>query len=116
MRTMTDRTAYPPLHLFVAGEWVPATARQTQIVVNPATDETLGALPMATAADLDQALSAAAEGFRLWRATPVTERAAVLHRAAAILRERIEADAVALTLEQGKPLAQARVELASGLP
>jgi succinate-semialdehyde dehydrogenase/glutarate-semialdehyde dehydrogenase len=110
---MTDKTAYPPLHLFIAGEWIAAEARETQGVANPATGEILGALPMATPEDLDRAVAAASEGFRLWRKTPVLDRAAVLHRAAAILRERVEADARAMTLEQGKPLAQARVELSS---
>jgi succinate-semialdehyde dehydrogenase/glutarate-semialdehyde dehydrogenase len=106
-------TDYPPLALFIAGEWIGAEARAGEPVVNPATGEVLGQLPHATTADLDRAVEAAAAGFRRWRATPVMERAAVLRRAAALIRERLEADARTLTLEQGKPLAQARVELAS---
>jgi len=108
-----SKRAYPALHLFIAGEWIGADARAGEPVVNPATGETLGQLPHATPADLDRAVAAAADGFKRWRATPVMERVAVLRRAAALIRERVETDAVTLTLEQGKPLAQAKVELAS---
>ncbi len=104
---------YPALQLLVAGEWIDASARETLAVVNPATDQTLGALPMATADDLDRAVEAAAGAFKAWRAINALERGAVLKRAAAIIRANLDRDAVTLTLEQGKPLAQARVELAS---
>ena len=75
---MTDRTAYPPLNLFVAGEWIAVAERETQTVINPATDEPLGELPMATAGDLDRAIAAAANSFQAWRATPVLERGRTL--------------------------------------
>lgn len=106
-------TAYGPLWLFIAGEWVGADRRQTLPVIDPATGETLGALPMATAADLDRAVDAAAATFRPWRDTPVIERYAILRRAAALMRERLEENARALTREQGKPIAQSRTELAT---
>src|SRR4051812_44882771 len=105
--------AYPELQMLVAGQWIAAGARETLPVVNPATEAVLGALPVATAADLDAALAAGESAGRTWRDTPAAERAAVLRRAAEILRANVETDAVSLTLEQGKPLAQARVELAS---
>jgi succinate-semialdehyde dehydrogenase/glutarate-semialdehyde dehydrogenase len=108
-----SKPAYPALQLFIAGEWIGADARPGEPVINPATGETLAELPHATKADLDRAVAAAADAFKRWRATPVMERVAVLRRAAALIRERIETDAVTLTLEQGKPLAQAKVELAS---
>ncbi|HET6971949.1 MAG TPA: NAD-dependent succinate-semialdehyde dehydrogenase [Phenylobacterium sp.] len=110
---MTAAPAYPALELFVAGEWIAATARETQAVINPATDQVLGALPMATPADLDRAVEAATAAFKTWRGVSALERGAVLKRAAGLIRARLDADAVTLTLEQGKPLAQARVELAS---
>lgn len=103
---------YLPLRLLVAGEWIGADARQTIPVIDPATGETLGTLPMATAADLDRAVDAAAATFRAWRDTPVMERYAILRRAAALMRERLEENARALTREQGKPVAQSRTELA----
>ena len=105
--------AYPPLRLLVAGEWIAADARDAVPVLDPATSETLAMLPMATAADLDRAVDAAAAAFRGWRDTPVMERYAILRRAASLMRDRIEENARILTREQGKPLAQSRSELAA---
>jgi len=79
-------------------------------VINPATGGSLSELPLATAADLDRALEAAARGFRIWRATKPDERSGVLARAAALLRERSERIAAVATLEEGKTLAEAKLE------
>jgi len=103
---------YPDLHLYINGTW-----RKTQSdmpVVNPATEKEIGRLPRATRADLDDALAAADEGFRVWRRTAPRERAGVLYRAAQLMRERIDEIAYAITLEHGKPLAQARLEVIRG--
>jgi succinate-semialdehyde dehydrogenase/glutarate-semialdehyde dehydrogenase len=102
---------YPDLYLQIAGERVTGGGRRTHEVVNPATGETLGALPLADPADLDRALDAAATGFRLWRDTPAVERALVLQGAARLMLERREEIARIATLEQGKPLAESRVEV-----
>ncbi|MBU3076448.1 NAD-dependent succinate-semialdehyde dehydrogenase [Sphingomonas quercus] len=104
-------TAYPmDLGLFVDGEWLGAAGRDTVPVLDPATGETLGDLPLATRADLDRALAAADRGFREWRATAPEARAAVLSRAAALIRERIDALAAIATTEQGKIIAEAKGE------
>jgi succinate-semialdehyde dehydrogenase/glutarate-semialdehyde dehydrogenase len=110
-------TGYPDLHMMIDGERVGAGTRRTHRVVNPATEETLGELPLADAADLDRALDAARRGFRLWRDAPAQQRAAVLSGAAALLRQRADALALVATLEEGKTLAEARVEvmMAAGL-
>ncbi len=100
------------LALHINGEWLPAGTRATHDVINPATSETLAALPLADAADLDSALDAAARGYRLWRGKTVDERANVLAGAARLLRERAEKIATIATLEQGKPIAESRAELA----
>jgi len=100
------------LSLFINGSWKLGEGRDLFPVVDPARGETIAEVPMASAADLDEALSAAEKGFALWRATPVEQRAAVLKKAAALLRERVDAIATLLTLEQGKPLAEARSEVA----
>jgi succinate-semialdehyde dehydrogenase / glutarate-semialdehyde dehydrogenase len=63
--------------------------------------------------DLDRALVAAQQGFEAWRRIPAHERAATMRRAAALLRERVDHIAALLTLEQGKPLAEARTETLS---
>ncbi|MCM8731613.1 NAD-dependent succinate-semialdehyde dehydrogenase [Hephaestia sp. GCM10023244] len=101
----------PDMQLYIAGEWRDATGRDSQPVLNPATGDLLGELPLATAEDLGDALEAAQRGFLAWRATPPEARAAVLNKAAALLRERADTLAGIATLEQGKPLAEARGEV-----
>jgi succinate-semialdehyde dehydrogenase/glutarate-semialdehyde dehydrogenase len=98
------------LGLYIAGEWRSALGRDTQPVLNPATGESLDHLPLATTQDLDDALEASERGFKAWRTTPPEARAAVLHRAAALIRERADMLAAIVTREQGKPLAEARGE------
>lgn len=103
---------YPDLKLFIGGEW-----RDTPDhipVLNPATEEELGRLPHARIEDLEDALAAAEEGFRIWRNTPPRARADLILRAAAIMRDRQEEIAQAITAEHGKPLAQARLEVIRG--
>ena len=104
-------TAYPSLHMIIAGERVSGGGRRTHGVVNPATGETIGELPLADAADLDRALEAAQRGFKMWRKSTPQQRAAVLNGAARLLLERQEDLARVATLEQGKPLAEARIEV-----
>ncbi len=101
------------LGLYVDGVWHGAQGRNVHDVVNPATGAALGAVPLATAADLDLALAASAKAFDLWRKTDVDARAAILRKAAALMRERAEVIATLLTMEQGKPIAEARGEVIS---
>src|SRR6202042_506485 len=69
---------------------------------------------VADKADLDEALAAALRGFAKWRSTSAFERSKVMRRAAELLRERNESVARAMTVEQGKPLAESRMEAAAG--
>ncbi|MCK9509303.1 MAG: aldehyde dehydrogenase family protein, partial [Pigmentiphaga sp.] len=110
---MTMSPAYKDACLFIDGEWIPAAARDTSPVINPATGETIGHVPHATQADLERAIASTQRGFKVWKKTSAYERAKVLRKTAALLRERSEAIATLLTLEQGKPLFEARYELAS---
>ncbi len=107
---MTDNYA-PDLALFINGSWRVGESRDAQVVVNPATGATLADVPLANAADLDEALDAADKGFKLWRATDVDARGSILRKAAALMRERADDIARMLTTEQGKPLAEARGEV-----
>lgn len=102
---------YPSLHMIIAGERVSGGGRRTHAVVNPATGETIGELPLAEPGDLDRALETAQRGFRLWRGSTPQQRAAVLNGAARLLLERQEDLARIATLEQGKPLAESRIEV-----
>lgn len=101
------------LAMFIGDRWRLGEGRDTFAVIDPARGETIAEVPLATTADLEEALEAAAKGFILWRATPVEQRAAVLKRTAALIRERAEGIAQLLTLEQGKPIAEARSEVLS---
>jgi len=105
---------YADLHLIIDGERLPARARPGEPVINPATGQALAELPHATDADLDLALEAAAAGFQVWRRMTPLERSLILRRGAQLIRDRIEAIAVVMTLEQGKPLAESRGELNHG--
>ena len=103
---------YPDLSLYIDGGW--RKTGETLPVLNPATEQVIGALPVARRQDLDDALAAAERGFRVWRATSPRARAEVIFRATALMRARIDEIAHAITLEHGKPLPQARLEVIRG--
>lgn len=104
---------YPDTRLLIAGEWTDAIDGRTIDVLNPATGEAIGKVAHAGVADLDRALAAAQQGFEKWRQVPAFERAAVMRRAAGLIRERAEAIARLMTMEQGKPLAESKIEVLS---
>jgi len=103
---------FPDLYLYIDGERIAGGARRTFPVVNPANGDVLGELPLAEAADLDLALDAAARSYREWRHSTPHLRASVLNGAARLLHERADTLARVMTLEQGKTLAEARIEVA----
>ncbi|QWW71324.1 NAD-dependent succinate-semialdehyde dehydrogenase [Rhizobium sp. WYJ-E13] len=104
--------AYPDLHLYIDGGW--RKTADTVPVLNPADEAVLGALPVAAKADLDDALHAADHGFKVWSRTAPRHRAQIMMKAAALMRERIEEIAAAITMEQGKPLSESRLEVIRG--
>jgi succinate-semialdehyde dehydrogenase/glutarate-semialdehyde dehydrogenase len=104
-------SSYPALHMIIDGKAVSGGSRRTQRIVNPATGETLGELPLADKADLDQALETAKRGFKRWKDSTPQERANVLQGAARLLIERQDALARIATMEQGKTLPEARIEV-----
>ncbi|MCW8378834.1 NAD-dependent succinate-semialdehyde dehydrogenase [Streptomyces justiciae] len=107
---MTTDHGYPAVRMYIAGEWCQGGTGRTAPIVNPATEEVIGDVPLATTADLDRALAAADEGFRVWRATPIARRTAILHAAADLIAERAPEIGRVSTLEQGKPLAESTGE------
>jgi succinate-semialdehyde dehydrogenase / glutarate-semialdehyde dehydrogenase len=102
---------YPNVSLFIDGAWTAASAGRTIPVVNPATGDVLATLAHAERGDLDRALEAAEKGFRIWRKVSAFDRSKVMRRAADLLRERADTIARLLTLEQGKPLPEAKGEV-----
>ena len=98
------------LGLYIDGEWLDRRDRAGHTVLDPATGQAHADVPLATEVDLDRALDAARRGFLDWRATAPEERAAVLQRTAALIRERADHLAGIATLEQGKVRAEAKGE------
>lgn len=99
---------YPDLQLLINGEWF---SRPGGPVINPADESVIGTLPHCTEADLAAAVAAAVDGFRIWRRTSPAKRAGIILTAARLIRERIEEIAFVMTLEQGKPIAESRMEV-----
>lgn len=95
--------------LLIGNEWIETGS--TIGVLNPATGREIGVVSKATVHDLDKALNAAREGFATWKGLSAYDRCAIMLRAANILRDRVDHIARMLTLEQGKPLAEARMEI-----
>jgi succinate-semialdehyde dehydrogenase/glutarate-semialdehyde dehydrogenase len=98
--------------LFIDGKWVDAADGGTFDVIDPATGATLCSVADATPADGRAALDAAAAAQPAFAATSPRERADMLTRAFELLHERIDDLALLMTLEMGKPLAEARGEIA----
>ena len=108
---MTDDTQpYPKPLLFIAGVWRAASDGGTITIINPATGEPIADLPVATPADLDEALAAADAGFKTWRTVSAYDRSKILRGAAQLLRERAPQIGAISTIEQGKPIGEATAE------
>lgn len=103
---------YSDVSLFIDGRWTSALAGNVIPIINPATGEPIGNVAKAEKADLDLALTAAEEGFETWRKVSAYDRAKIMRKAADLMLERIESIAPIMTTEQGKPLAEARREIA----
>jgi succinate-semialdehyde dehydrogenase/glutarate-semialdehyde dehydrogenase len=101
------------LKLFINGSWRTGEGRDAQAVLNPATGKSMADLPLASEADLQEALAASQQGFETWRKMDVEARGAILHKVASLIRERADSIATILTMEQGKPLGEARGEVVS---
>jgi len=102
---------YPHVQLLINNEWRPGRGNATIPVHNPADGSVIGSVARASIADLDEALAAAEKGFAIWRNTPALERSKTMRAAAQLLRERADAIARLMTLEQGKPLAESKGEI-----
>jgi succinate-semialdehyde dehydrogenase/glutarate-semialdehyde dehydrogenase len=107
-------TAYETLNHYIDGQWVQPTSGKSQEVMNPAKNTPLATLGYAGRPDLDKAIKAAEKGFATWRKVSSFERSGILRKAANLVRERADDIARVLTMEQGKVLAEAKMEVISG--
>ncbi|GAB5095425.1 NAD-dependent succinate-semialdehyde dehydrogenase [Caballeronia sp. LP006] len=109
--TRSDLPSYPNTQLFIDGEWR-AGSRDTA-VINPASEAEIGRLALAGIDELSLAADAAARGFKEWRKVSPYERSKLMRRAAQNIRDRAEQIAAIMSMEQGKPLGEARIETLS---
>ncbi|HSR42162.1 MAG TPA: CoA-acylating methylmalonate-semialdehyde dehydrogenase [Longimicrobiales bacterium] len=111
---MTTRPATPAAN-FIGGEWVRSESSESLPVVDPATGEELGRVPLSSAAEVDAAVGAAREAFPEWRETPAVERVRVLFRLKALLDEHRDELARDLTREHGKNVEETSGEIQRGI-
>ena len=101
---------YVNVQLLIDGQWRPAADGRTIPVLSPATGAQIGTVAHAGKADLDAALAAADKGFKVWRKMPAFDRYKIMRKAAELMRERADSIARLMTMEQGKPLVEAKIE------
>lgn len=97
--------------MYIDGEWCDAASGRTLGVINPATEEIIREVPYGGREDARRAVAAAARAFPEWAAKTAYDRAAVLSKTAALMRERLEEIARALSMEEGKTLPESRAEI-----
>ncbi len=94
------------LELLIDGEWCQGSSGASESLINPATEEVLGALPHASKTDLDRALEASARGFAVWKNMTAMQRWSVMNKAADLIEQRKGEIGRTLTMENGKALAE----------
>ena len=105
---------YPTIQLYIDGHWRAGAAARSLPVHNPATGTVMGQVACAETSDLEEVAAAAERGFAVWKRISAFERYKTMRKAAQLLRDRVDHVARLMTLEQGKPLAEARMEILAG--
>ncbi|MCZ2341569.1 MAG: aldehyde dehydrogenase family protein, partial [Bacteroidales bacterium] len=109
----TDKTAEHPALLqtrllYIGGQWVDSHSRKRLRVINPATEDTITDVAFGDRTDCRQAIEAAAAALPAWMKLTAYDRAKVLKKTADLIRQRADTLARTLTMEQGKPLPEAK--------
>lgn len=104
---------YATLEMLIDGKFTRGSSGKSEPVINPATEQTLAELPHAATSDLEAAVTAAEKGFAAWKAMSAFDRYRILRKGADIMRGRSDAIAKVLTMEQGKVIAEAKIEVAT---
>src|SRR3954469_21213350 len=110
VRMTAVETGLKTVSSLVDGKWAPLTGEQHP-VFNPATGVEIARLPWATDLEVDRAVKAAHAAFKGWRETPVVDRVQPLYRFKTLLEKHLEEVAATLTMEYGKTIEDARVEV-----
>jgi malonate-semialdehyde dehydrogenase (acetylating)/methylmalonate-semialdehyde dehydrogenase len=108
-------TKVAQVKLLINGEWVDSQTKEWLDVVNPATQEVLAQVPLATAAEIEAAVAAAHKAFQTWKDTPIGARMRIMLKYQALIREHSKRIAVVLSAEQGKTIADAEGDIFRGL-
>lgn len=101
--------------LLINGEFIESKTSQWQDIINPATQEVIGQVPMATQEEVNAAIAAAQAAFKTWRQTPVQARMRIMLKLQDLIRQNAKSIAQVLTAEQGKTLADAEGDIQRGL-
>jgi len=109
------RDDLPRLPLLINGEFVQSRSAEWRDVVNPATQQRLARVPMATPDEVEAAIASAREAFKTWRHTPIGQRARIFLKYQQLIRDHLKSLAATLTAEQGKTLADAEGDVFRGL-
>jgi malonate-semialdehyde dehydrogenase (acetylating) / methylmalonate-semialdehyde dehydrogenase len=112
---MSKSAAIPAIPLLIGGELVASRSERWRDIVNPATQQVLARVPMATKEEVDAAVAAASHAFKTWRKTPIGQRARIFLKYQQLIREHMKELAAILTAEQGKTLADAEGDVFRGL-
>jgi malonate-semialdehyde dehydrogenase (acetylating) / methylmalonate-semialdehyde dehydrogenase len=108
-------TALAGVPLLIDGKFIQSTSKQWREIVNPATQQSIARVPMATTDEVDAAVAAAKAAFVTWKKTPIGARARVFLKYQQLIRENMKELAAILTAEQGKTLADAEGDVFRGL-
>ena len=111
----TNRDELPRIPLLINGEFVQSRSTEWRDVINPATQQVLARVPMATAEEVEAAIASGREAFKTWRKTPIGQRARIFLKYQQLIRENMKQLAATLTAEQGKTLADAEGDVFRGL-
>ena len=104
---------YSKFGQFIDGKWQTAEKKETYNVINPATEEIIGKASKASPADVDKALKSAEKGFKTWKKFSPWDRATIIRKIADLMRKKNNELAKWMTLETGKPLAEALGEVSA---
>ena len=111
----SPKIALATAKLLINGQFVESETQQWQDIVNPATQDVVGRVPMATAQEVDAAIAAAQAAFATWRETSIQSRMRIMLKLQDLIRAKMKEIAQVLTAEQGKTLADAEGDIQRGL-
>ncbi|SHE97806.1 malonate-semialdehyde dehydrogenase (acetylating) / methylmalonate-semialdehyde dehydrogenase [Lampropedia hyalina DSM 16112] len=115
MNATTGQNAIPTVKLLIGGEFVESQTTEWREVINPATQQVLARVPLATQAEIDAAVASAKTAFKTWKKTPIGTRARIFLKLQQLIRENMAELAALLTAEQGKTLPDAEGDVFRGL-